>query len=94
MIVKGGKNLKVLFPAFNTSTPFSKALFTKVLVEEEMGGTTYSVQYYAYSKSTLTQYYKEYANQLQADGMKRFGNKMLAFRTELELVDEFKVTKD
>ena len=52
------------------------------------------MQYYAYSKSTLTQYYKEYANQLQADGMKRFGNKMLAFRTELELVDEFKVTKD
>jgi hypothetical protein len=73
---------------------FSKALFTKVLVEEEMGGTTYSVQYHAYSKSALVRYYKEYANQLQADGMKRFGNKMLAFRTELELVDEFKVTKD
>jgi hypothetical protein len=59
-----------------------------------MGGTTYSVQYHAYSKSALVRYYKEYANQLQADGMKRFGNKMLAFRTELELVDEFKVTKD
>ena len=88
------KLMKDHIPQVLATGLFSKALFTKVLVEEEMGGTTYSVQYYAYSKSTLTQYYKEYANQLQADGMKRFGNKMLAFRTELELVDEFKVTKD
>ena len=35
---------------------FSKALFTKVLVEEGMGGTTYSVQYHAYSKSALVRY--------------------------------------
>jgi len=72
---------------------FSKAVFTKVLVEEDMGGTTYSVQYYAYSKAALETYHEQYAQRLQADGQKRFGNKMLAFRTELELVDEFTVTQ-
>ena len=72
---------------------FFKALFTKVLVEEDMGGTTYSVQYFAHSKNTLLKYQDEYATKLQADGLKRFGDKMLAFRTELEVVDEFIVTK-
>lgn len=73
---------------------FSKALFTKVLVEEDMGGTTYSVQYFAYSKNALLKYQNEFASELQTDGLKRFGDKMLAFRTELEVVDEFIVTKN
>jgi len=38
---------------------FSKALMSKVLVEEEMGGITYSVQYTTDSKTTLQQYYAE-----------------------------------
>ena len=73
---------------------FSKAIFTKVLIEEEMGGTTYSVQYHAYSKSALNQYQQQHAQQLQSEGMKLFGDKMLAFRTELQLIDEFIVTKN
>lgn len=73
---------------------FSKALFTKVLVVEERGGTTYSVQYHAHSKTALEQYHEQYAHQLQSKGLERFGDKMLAFRTELELIDEFTVTKN
>ena len=73
---------------------FSKAVFTKVLVEEEQGGTTYSVQYYARTKADLQTYQNHYAAQLQADGLKRFGDKVLAFRTELHLIDEFKVTQN
>lgn len=72
---------------------FSKAVFTKVLVEEEQGGTTYSVQYYVRSREDLQTYQNQYAAQLQAIGLKRFGDKMLAFRTELQLIDEFKVTQ-
>lgn len=72
---------------------FSKAVFTKVLVEEETGGTTYSVQYYANSKRDLETYQALYAASLQTDGLKRFGDKMLAFRTKLELIDEFKTNK-
>lgn len=66
---------------------FSKALMTRVLVEEEMGGMTYSVQYTTKTKAILQQYYAEDANRLRADS-KRFEGKFVAFRTELEIVSE------
>ena len=68
---------------------FDKATLTRVLVEEDMGGITYSIQYIAYSREALDAYYREAAENLRADALKRFADKMLAFRTELELVDEY-----
>ena len=70
---------------------FSEAKLTKVLVREEMGGQTYSIQYRAHNKEALAKYYKEDAERLRQDGLKRFADKMLAFRTELEIVDEYSV---
>ena len=67
---------------------FSSARMVKVLVEEEMGGTTYSIQYTTDSKETLQRYYDEDAPRLREEGLQLFGNKMLAFRTELELISE------
>lgn len=71
---------------------FTEAKLTKVLIEEEMGGTTYSIQYRAKSRTDLEDYYNNHAETLRQDGLKRFADKMLAFRTELEIVDEFSVT--
>ncbi|TDY10569.1 DUF4286 family protein [Meridianimaribacter flavus] len=71
---------------------FTEAKLTKVLIEEEMGGTTYSIQYRAKSRTDLEDYYNNHADALRQDGLKRFADKMLAFRTELEIVDEFSVT--
>ncbi|MFY0628905.1 MAG: DUF4286 family protein [Flavobacteriaceae bacterium] len=68
---------------------FVSAKLTQVLVEEEMGGFTYSVQYTANTREDLDQYYKEDAPKLRNDGLKRFADKMLAFRTELKVVNEF-----
>lgn len=67
---------------------FSSARMVKVLVEEEMGGLTYAIQYTTDSKETLQHYYNEDAPRLREEGAKLFGDKMLAFRTELELVSE------
>ena len=67
---------------------FSSARMVKVLVEEEMGGTTYSVQFVTDSKETLQRYYDEDAPKLRAESASLFGDKMLAFRTELELISE------
>jgi phosphoribosylamine-glycine ligase len=67
---------------------FSNAVMVKVLVEEEMGGTTYSVQYTTDSKETLARYYEEDAPRLRDEGQALFGDKMLAFRTELEVISE------
>ncbi len=68
---------------------FVAAKLTQVLVEEEMGGTTYSVQYTAKTKDDLQNYYKEDARRLRGDGLRKFGDKMVAFRTELRLIKEF-----
>lgn len=67
---------------------FSSARLVKVLIEEEMGGTTYSIQFTTDSKDTLEKYYIEDAPKLREEGQQLFGDKMLAFRTELELVSE------
>ena len=68
---------------------FTSARMVKVLVEEEMGGTTYAIQYTTDSKSTLEKYYEEDAPRLREEGSRLFGDKMLAFRTELEVISEF-----
>lgn len=67
---------------------FTTARMVKVLVEEEMGGVTYSIQYTTDSKETLQRYYEEDAPRLREEGLQLFGDKMLAFRTELELISE------
>ena len=54
-----------------------------------MGGITYAVQYTTDSKETLQRYYNEDAQRLREEGVKLFGDKLLAFITELELIDVF-----
>ena len=67
---------------------FTSARMVKVIIEEEMGGFTYSIQYTTDSRATLQKYYDEDAPRLCDEGLHLFGDKMLAFRTELELVSE------
>ncbi len=83
--------IKEHIPQVLATGKFTEAKLTKVLVEEEMGGTTYSVQYRAKSRKDLDSYYKQDAERLRQDGLKRFADKMLAFRTELEVIDEYSV---
>ena len=54
-----------------------------------MGGITYSVQYTAKSREDLDSYYNEDAARLRGGGVQKFADKMLAFRTELRVVNEF-----
>lgn len=68
---------------------FSAARMVKVLVDEEMGGTTYATQYTTDSKATLDKYYQEDAPRLREEGMRLFADKMMVFRTELEVISEF-----
>jgi len=75
-------------PEILATKKFSAARLVKVLIEEEMGGTTYSVQYTTDSKATLEKYYQEDAPKLREEALSLFGDKMLAFRTELELISE------
>jgi len=67
---------------------FLNAKMSKVLVEEDMGGISYSVQYTTLDRATLQKYYAEDAPKLRDDALKRFPNQFVSFRTELEIVSE------
>jgi hypothetical protein len=84
--------IKAHIPKVLATGKFEKATLTKVLVEEEMGGETYSIQYRTYSREALDAYYREDADTLRQEGLKKFADKMLSFRTELQIVDEYSVT--
>jgi len=68
---------------------FSEARLTKVLVNDANEENTYSIQYRAKTRKDLDDYYLVFADKLRTDGMQKFGNKMLAFRTELRMIKEF-----
>ena len=76
-------------PEILATGKFSSARMVRVLVVEEMGGATYATQYTTDSKATLDKYYQEDAPRLREEGSRLFGDKMLAFRTELEVLSEF-----
>lgn len=57
----------------------------RVLVDEEQG-TTYSIQYTAANMEDLKEYQANHSPRLQKVTNERYGNKMVAFRTLLEVV--------
>ncbi|MCF6166927.1 DUF4286 family protein [Lutibacter sp.] len=67
---------------------FSHAKMSQVMIQEEMGGVTFSVQYTTDSLETLQKYYKENASQLRNETIALFNNKIVSFRTELKVISE------
>jgi hypothetical protein len=86
------KWIKNHIPLVLATGKFIDARLTKVLVEEEMDGTTYAIQYKAKSREALDSYYQNDAAKLKQEGLLKFADKMLAFRTELEIIDEYTIT--
>lgn len=82
--------IKDHIPQVLATGKFKEAKLTKVLVDDDES-ETYSVQYRAHSREALDEYYSEYAEKLKQEGLKRFADKVLSFRTELQVVDEYVV---
>ena len=70
---------------------FYKALMTEVMVKEEMGGVTYSVQFTCDSKEKLEKYFLEDDQKMEAKARKLFENKFISFTTVMRIVKEFKI---
>lgn len=68
---------------------FISARWVKVAVDHATEGETYAVQYLALNRKMLERYYQEDAPRLRQEGIQLFGDKMLAFRTELEVLEDF-----
>ena len=75
-------------PTYNIINAFKKARMVKVLIDEEMGGTTYSIQFETPDKETLNQFYSEDFDGFESEARRLFGELMLTFKTELELISE------
>jgi hypothetical protein len=73
---------------------FMDARLTEVLVAEQDGSKTYSIQYKAKSREALTTYYDTHAAGLRKEAQLKFGESVLSFRTELDLIDEYVVHGD
>ena len=67
---------------------FLSAKMCKVLVEEDMGGVTYSVQYATESMEVLQAFYKEDSVVLKNEMNSRFAGKFVFFETEMKLIDK------
>ena len=78
-------------PAMLETGKFTRALMTQVLVQEEMEGLTFSVQYACPSRELLDLYYREDAGRMRNEAQERFGNSQLAFRTELHVIGQFSI---
>jgi hypothetical protein len=68
---------------------FTAAKMSKVLVEEQMGGVTYSIQYTCESQEKIDLYTKNHAPALQQEHNNKFQGKFVAFRTLMEVISEF-----
>ncbi|MFD1017209.1 DUF4286 family protein [Winogradskyella rapida] len=82
--------VKEHIPQVLATGKFKEAKLTKVLVEDPESDT-YSIQFRALSREALEAYYANDAERLKQIGLQRFGDKVLSFRTELEVVDEYTV---
>ena len=78
---------RVHIPEMLATGKFTKALMSKVMVTEPMGGITYSIQYTTESRDMLQRYYEEDATLLRSK-TKIFDGKFVAFRTEMQVVSE------
>lgn len=66
---------------------FTKGLLSRVHSEHiSEGFQSFNTQYFAETRELLDRYYKEFAPKLREKGLQKFGDKMTAFRTELEIL--------
>jgi len=76
-------------PAMLATGNFLKATFAQVLVKEEMGGITYTVQYTCENEIKLAAFYKKDADRLAKEADQLFAGQFVSFETELEVIEEF-----
>jgi len=75
-------------PEMLATGKFVSAKMCQVMIEEEMGGITYSVQYTTDSLESLQEYYDDYAPKLREESLKLFKSNFVSFRTELKIITE------
>lgn len=80
---------KTHIPEVMATGYFTQSRITKVLTGEEEGGKTYSIQYLCSSMEDYEEYQQNSAPALQQDHNAKYGAHTAAFRTLLNVIEEF-----
>ena len=80
---------KIHIPEVMNTGKFISCRFSKLTSHKEEGYINYSAQYTCHSKQELQDYQDNFAQDLQQKSLVKFADKMHAFRTELEVIEDF-----
>lgn len=82
--------LNIHIPEVMQTAMFVENKVFKLHGDEDSGGITYSIQYFAESMSEVNQYLENFAPALRASADAQFGGKFVAFRSFLEMIHSTK----
>ncbi len=68
---------------------FKECKLCRLVGAEEQGGKTYAIMYTAYTEKGLLEYQDKHAQSLQNEHNMKFQGRFAAFRTELNVIQEF-----
>ncbi len=74
-------------PAVMHTNCFTQHVFVRLLEVEEEDGATYAVQYFANNLGDYNRYIDEFSVGLRNDGITKWGNQTIAYRTLMQVVD-------
>ncbi|MEJ7611405.1 MAG: DUF4286 family protein [Ferruginibacter sp.] len=66
---------------------FIRSLVVRLLETDESEGPTYAIQYTAETKSDYDRYIEKYAGEMRTRSFEKWGDKFIAFRSVMEIVD-------
>ena len=66
---------------------FTHAVTMHLLEADDIEGITYAVQYHAKSKSLYNRYIEDFSDGMRKKGIDKWGNKFIAFRSVLQVVN-------
>jgi hypothetical protein len=67
---------------------FTKAVVLRLLEIDDSEGPTYAIQYFAESKVNYDRYIEKFADDLRQKTFNAWGNKFIAFRSVMQVVNE------
>lgn len=66
---------------------FRDATILQLLDADDSEGPTYAVQYFAETRNDVDRYLSEHAAEMRARGLSRWGNKFIAFRSLMKVIN-------
>jgi len=74
-------------PEIMATACFEKYQLVKLLDTDETEGNTYAIQFYAENRLLYDRYINSFAQTMRDDSFKSWGNKTIAFRSLMEVIE-------